>query len=215
MAKVPDQSSRGEARDPVALAAGIGQRDATSTSHGSGGESGRSAESRLVIRGPVSGRMLSSFTLPDCDGRAVSLWNYLQRLNVVLFFHHGANCGHCRDVLHELSANAAAYRDEEAIVLAIGPDHPPLTRQLANAVACPFPLLSDPAGHAIARQNLDVPALLVSDRFGEIWAAWDGGNQHLLPDGREIKRWLEFVELQCPECGVAEWPPLPSGVLMD
>lgn len=203
MAKAPAHMSRGEARlHPVATRAQTG-------------ESRRSAEGRLVIRGPDSGRRLSSFTLPDSNGRAVSLWSYRQRANLVLFFHHGSRCPDCRTALRDLAENLAAFREEEALVLGIGADAPAPTRQLASAIACPFPLLSDPAGHAVAQQGLKVPSLVVADRYGEIWAAWDGGEQHHLPNPPEIARWLEFVELQCPECSVAEWPPSPSDVIME
>jgi len=208
MAKAPVQTSRGEARAHATAAAPVAQRDASS-------DESRTAESRLVIRGPVSGRMLRSFTLPDSNGRAVSLWSYRQRTNLVLFFHHGSHCPACHAMLRELAANAAAYREEEALILGIGPDEPTVARRLAATVDCPFPLLSDPANQTVAEQGLDVPAMVVADRFGEIWAAWAGGDEHTLPGGREIARWLEFVELQCPECGVAEWPPSPSDVIME
>ncbi len=174
----------------------------------------RVADSQPVIRGPASGRMLNAFTLPDSEGRAVSIWSYRQRLNLVLFFHHGSACSDCHEMLRELAAHASVFRDEEAAILAVGPDHPGEARHLAASLSDAFPILSDPPAEAAARQGLGVPSLIISDRFGEIWAAWTGGGHEALPSGEEIRRWLEFVELQCPECGVAEWPPL-HGIIMD
>lgn len=158
--------------------------------------------------------MLSAFTLPDSEGRPVSLWSYRQRLNLVLFFHHGSACSDCREMLRELAAHASVYRDEEAAILAIGPDPLAETRRLAASLSSPYPILSDPSSEAVARQGLGVPSLVISDRFGEIWAAWAGDGHEALPSSQEIRRWLEFVELQCPECSAPEWPPL-HGIIMD
>jgi hypothetical protein len=102
--------------------------------------------------------------------------------------------------------HTTAYRETEAIVLGIGPEAPAGNQQLAVTLDLPFPLLSDPAGEAAAKQGLHPPAVVVTNRFGEIWAAWAGGDGHALPDGPAIQGWLDFIELQCPECGVAEWP---------
>jgi hypothetical protein len=59
----------------------------------------------------------------------------------------------------------------------------------------------------VARQGLAVPAVVVTDRYGEVWAARPGGEAHRLPGGQDITEWLEFIEIQCPECGAPEWPP--------
>lgn len=45
--------------------------------------------SRPIISGPASGQHLHAFTLPDSAGQPVQLWQYLQRSNVLLVFHHG------------------------------------------------------------------------------------------------------------------------------
>lgn len=215
MAKVPAQTSRAAARAPSTAKASAERPGQAATDQEAVDEERHSTAKRLLIRGPGSGRTLRSFTLPDADGRPVSLWSYHQRRNLVLFFHHGSTCADCRAVLRDLSASRAAFQDEEAIVLAVGPDPPALAKELATSLNPGFPLLCDPSKQVVAKQNLLMPSLVVADRFGEIWAAWAGGDAHLLPNGAEIARWLEFVELQCPECGPAEWPPLPTDVIMD
>lgn len=60
---------------------------------------------RLVMSGPASGQHLHAFTLPDSTGQPVQLWQYLQRSNVMLFFHHGVNCAACEAFLQELAAH--------------------------------------------------------------------------------------------------------------
>ncbi len=161
-----------------------------------------------VIMGPESGHMLHSFTLLDISGRQVRLWDYRQRSNLILFFHHGAACPVCRNMLQELAAHMATYRAEKAEVLAIGPDQPHEAQQLAAELEYPHPLLTDPTERTAAQHGLAVPAVVVADRFGEIWAAWIGDDQHVLPSGQEIAAWLAFIEVQCPECDPLAWRSL-------
>ncbi len=165
----------------------------------------RNKAASLVISGPASGRHLHAFTLPDSTGQTVQLWQYLQRSNVMLFFHHGINCPACEAFLHVLAAQLDAYRQEETAVVAIGPDEPFENRQLAARLGQPFSFLSDPAGSVIAQQGLAPPSLIIADRWGEIWAAWLGGTNHQFPSEQDILQWLSFIEAQCPECTMIEW----------
>jgi peroxiredoxin len=160
---------------------------------------------RLVISGPASRQHLHAFTLPDSTGQPVQLWQYLQRSNVVLFFHHGVNCAACEAFLQELAAHLDPYRQEETAVLAIGPDKPAENQHLAARLGHPFPFLSDPVGRVVAQQELATPSLIIADRWGEIWAAWLGGTNHQLPSEQDILQWLSFIEAQCPECTMIEW----------
>lgn len=45
------------------------------------------------------------------------------------------------------------------------------------------------------RQGMATPAVIVSDRREEIWAAWSPHDDLALPSQRAILGWLEFVEI--------------------
>ncbi len=162
-----------------------------------------------LVRGPHSGRYLAAFSLPATDGRTVRLWDYRQRRNVVLFFHHGAGCPRCRAELSRFARHYPAYRERDAEVVAIGPDAPDEQAVLAAALGLTFPLLSDPEADTADRQGVDLPAVLVGDRFEEIWAAWSPPDELDLPSQEEVLGWLEFISIQChnralpPEWGQA------------
>jgi peroxiredoxin len=161
--------------------------------------------SRPVISGPGSGRMLRSFTLLDSHGQQVRSSSYRQRQNLLLSFHHGLACPRCRAMLSALAAEAEAYRDMECAVLAIGPDDPARMRAFADEHGAAIRLLSDPDGRVVARQGLTAPALLLTDRWAEVWAAWEAGDAHAFPAQEQIADWLAFVQAQCPECTTIEW----------
>jgi peroxiredoxin len=169
-----------------------------------------------LICGPYSNRFLAVFELPASDGRTVRLWDYRQRRNLVLFFHHGAGCLRCRGELSRFGRYYAAYRERDAEILAIGPDEPARAAQLAAALKLPFPLLSDSSGAVAARQqpllqsdecpHAELPRVLVSSRVEELWAAWAPADDLDLPSQQEVLDWLEFVVIQCHNgCGRPEW----------
>jgi peroxiredoxin len=151
--------------------------------------------------------MLQPFSLPKGDGTIVRLADYKQRSNVVLVLHHGGTCPFCRAFLISIGEQVASYAEAESVVLGISADGLETTGELTRALRLPFDLLSDPSGLVAAREQLATPALVIADRFGEVWAAWRAGERHAFPSRAEVGEWLQFVELQCRECEAPEWPP--------
>ena len=143
------------------------------------------------------GRMLRPFALPDAAGKQIRFRDYRQRRNLVLFFHHGGACAACRSVLQALARYVPAFLEAQAAVLAIGPDPGDQAHMPAAEPGQTFRLLSDPEGNTAARAGLVVPALVVADRWGEIWSAWEGGEQHALPHGDELMEWLTIIQCDC------------------
>src|SRR5205814_8175599 len=63
-----------------------------------------------------------------------------------------------------------------------------------------------PSVGATAAGERPAPAVFVTDRFREIFAAYLPGHGSALPGAKAILDWLVFINIQCPECGVPEWP---------
>lgn len=61
---------------------------------------------------------------------------------VVLVFYRGAYCGLCRERLTRLQAHLAAYRSLGARVVAVSPDPPASSSELAERLGLAFPLVS-------------------------------------------------------------------------
>ena len=135
-----------------------------------------------------------TLVLPDASGRDVSLWSYKHVRPVVLVF-----CGSDdRTVLASFAAHYSAYHGLGAQVLGVVAEQPAPS-------AYPFPLLTDHQGRAAGRWVDGLPTVVLLDSFGVAYARlrgpWPDG-----PDHEELLGWIQLKELQCPECGVPDWP---------
>src|SRR5690606_12625807 len=101
-----------------------------------------------------------------------------------------------------INAIAARYADIKAAgaeVLAVGP---------SALASLPFPSLLDQPGRLAASLGLEVPAVIVADRPGEVWAAWGAGDPASLPSPDDILAWLEYAQSESRECACGDlvWP---------
>jgi peroxiredoxin len=93
--------------------------------------------------GPQVGQKLEDFTLPDANGRLVSLASLLRTGPVVVSLNRGHWCPYCRFDLRALAAVHPQIKALGAEVVSIMPDAAAYTRGYAERNALPFPLLSD------------------------------------------------------------------------
>lgn len=49
-------------------------------------------------------------------------------------------------------------------------------------------------------RGIEVPGVVVADRWGEVWFAASGATAADLPDPEVLFEWLRYVQQQCPEC---------------
>ncbi len=156
------------------------------------------------------GAVLPGFMLPAIDGSSVSLESYRGRTNLVVVF-----AGDKMDesavavLLEELVARREEFTLEAAQVLVAVTSRPAAVPQRARWA---FPVLVDDGADihrkvgATDAAGRPAPAVFVTDRFREIYAAHLPGQGSALPRAKEILDWLVFINIQCSECGVPEWP---------
>lgn len=96
------------------------------------------ADSRLA-----PGDTAPSFTLPDSEGRDVSLSDYAGRRVVVYFYPAAATPG-CTKEACDFRDNLAELDGEGIDVVGISPDKPAKLAKFVADQALTFPLLSDP-----------------------------------------------------------------------
>ena len=114
-------------------------------------------------------------------------------------------------LLEELDAQAGELTLEVAQVLVVVASRPAAVPQRSRWA---FPVLVDDGAHihrnvgATDAEGSAAPAVFVTDRFREIYAGYLPGPGSALLGAKEILDWLVFINIQCPECGVSEWPTL-------
>jgi hypothetical protein len=83
------------------------------------------------------------------------------------------------------------------------------TRRVAEALELPFTVLADQGGEVTARVlgGEGRACLCAADRYGIIYFVEGGSGAADLPPPATILDWLEFIEIQCPECTDANASP--------
>lgn len=156
------------------------------------------------------GELLPAFTTPEDDGPRGFVEHYRGRRNLVVVF--GAELAEESLVwrlLQQLQSRAADLTVElaQALVIVTSP------HIAAQPGPTGFPTLLDEGGdihRALGARDAagrPAPAVFVTDRFREIFAAYLPVPRSGLPGAQEILDWLVFINIQCPECGVPEWAP--------
>src|ERR1700755_3469491 len=83
------------------------------------------------------------FTLPDADGKPVSLADYRGR-RVVVYFYPAAGTPGCTKQACDFRDNLATFNDADVTVLGVSPDKPAKLATFRADQGLTFPLLSDP-----------------------------------------------------------------------
>lgn len=141
------------------------------------------------------------------DNKNVTVWDFKQRKNLVLFFHHGFKCPYCSAKLKEIEAVYTKIQEEEAEVLAVSFDSVKDAEAYAEKEGIKFPLLTDvKSGDSAAFTDVDeskqalYPTLLITDRFNALRYQKTVEEADKLPPVKEIVDWLDLIQLECPEC---------------
>ena len=159
----------------------------------------------VVVR---RGERFPQFTLPAIDGSVVPLESYRGRSNLVVVFAADTIGERPVTTLLEVLLSCTeelAMEAAQVFVIVTAP------RIAAERGPRGLPTLLDNGGHihravsATDAAGRPAPAVFVTDRFREIFAAYLPGHRPGLPSAKEILEWLVFINIQCPECGVPEW----------
>lgn len=161
---------------------------------------------------PMPHTMLPHFSLLSSEGRRIRLSDYRGRHNLVLIFTGGSTRDISRRLLSDLARHYREFVREEAEVLAVVQRSRREAESIKRRGPLPFPVLADEDGQihwavgALTSDGKTTTTIFVTDRFGEIYAVYQRNEGNDLPPVMELLEWLRFIELQCPECGISEWP---------
>ncbi len=159
---------------------------------------------------PSKGHRLHEFELTGALGGVIRLSDFRGRANVVLIASDDQPA--TARLTADIAGRYSEIKSEEAEVLAIvhmSRESAAETKQRGNL---PYLVLADDNGRlhrdfgAIDSKGADLAAVYVTDRFGEVFAAFRTAAGDTLPSADDVLNWLEFVNAQCPECEPPEWP---------
>jgi peroxiredoxin len=159
---------------------------------------------------PAKGALIRDFQLTSSEQKSILLSEYRGRSNMVLVL-----AGESEGVvgfLAGLQEHQAELAENEARVLIILAGSQQHASDLKQSLHLNFEVLADKDGHvhrllgATDPVGHICPAVFITDRFGEVFAAYSVGRDKLLPGSEEILSWIDLINRQCPECAPPEWP---------
>ena len=140
------------------------------------------------------------FYLPSASGGQSGPASTRSRYNLVLVFLNSSP--QTESYLRDLSAIYPEVLKDDARAIAVIDASQQETQRLAASLALPFTLLADHAG-ATTERILGAgnhAGLCVADRYGVIYFVEAASDVAALPPASTVVEWLEYIEIQCPEC---------------
>jgi hypothetical protein len=160
------------------------------------------------------GGSLPRRSFPQVSAAGTVSWNQ-GTLASVIFVPHRAPCADCARYLDQLGAAVPGLREWGARTTVLVP--------AGSEVTAPAGVLALADGDGAGRTLLDVgddqAAVVQSDRWGAVYdvAGVEESESHAgLPTPGDLIALAQFIDIQCPECGVPskEWlaaSPFPLG----
>ena len=105
-----------------------------------------------------AGKPAPAFTLPDQDGKLVSLADFVGKQAVLLYFYPKDDTPGCTKEACSFRDSYEAFKEAGAEVIGISSDSEALHQKFAVKFRLPFTLVSDPGGSV--RKRYGVPATL-------------------------------------------------------
>jgi peroxiredoxin len=157
-------------------------------------------------------KIIPDFNLVASDGKRYNPGLYRHKKNLVLVFVQVVQCASCYMLLSVVKRDYQEIRALNSEVLFIISGNHQTVKDLQHQWMVPFPLLADPDDH-VASKYLETnlqhrPVILIVDRFGVVWKYYISGITKEEIMIKNVLEWLNYIEIQCPECDVLDQPPV-------
>ncbi|MGH7717580.1 MAG: redoxin domain-containing protein [Gemmatimonadaceae bacterium] len=154
------------------------------------------------------GDLLPVRELASVDGRSTVALRDTARGATALIFVHGIDCNECRAYAASLAPFAESFRWWAGTPLVVVPDVDSSVLRPATSHAQSLRVVVDRDG-VLARSCGVAPgaaAIIVADRWGQIYHVAHAGDSHDFLAPEELESWFRYLATQCPECGVIDEP---------
>lgn len=146
--------------------------------------------------------LVPSFSLLSTKGEKIDLWNYKQRSNLLLYFS---------DVSFERNGklikfvqNYPRFKELNCELVAVLSGDEGLAMELVVSEKIPFPVCADPGGEvSLKYTDPSSHAIIIIDRYGALYSQFHKVHVRDLPSIETLLSEIEYIEVQCPECGFA------------
>jgi len=138
------------------------------------------------------GQKVPTFTLPDANGKQVSLSDINQNKAVALIFYRGDWCPYCIDQLGSIAAVLPQIEELGVQVIGITPDKQAMMQNTQRRFGQNFIFLSDPKAEVIRKygvarpNNLPHPAVYLLDKKGKLIWFYSSTNYKKRPNGEQL-----------------------------
>jgi len=106
------------------------------------------------------GSIAPNFTLLATNGNQISLSDFRSKTNVIVFFIRETSCWQCRTHVSQLGKMYDQFREAGTEVIAILGEDIEKSREYANGIGLPFPILADPDRAVYHLYELEIYFLL-------------------------------------------------------
>lgn len=154
--------------------------------------------------GPLSGRRVPSFTLPDSSANYHDILDY--RGKVVLVDVMQSGCAHCRELAAQLEKVQDKYGSSVPILaIVIPPDNPQTVREFITSFHVRYPILFD-CGQVTAslvkatpaNPQVNFPHLFLVDRSGLIREDYDWVSGQVFLSGNGLFQSIDKLLAEAP-----------------
>lgn len=147
---------------------------------------------------PRPGDRLPRLVLPRARGGMLPLRHHRKEATFLVRVH-GADCGGCQAYLQALEAHRDRLSVWYARGVAVVPGPVAEARALDERLGPRLiTVVADPEGDGPLAEVGDA-ALVLADRYGEVFHSEPAGPDHVFVEPRELERWLQYLATQCPE----------------
>lgn len=161
-------------------------------------------ESRLK---PELMHLLPSFELQSIEGKKVSPWDFKEKMNILLFFFRAEDSDDW-DTLALLKQRAQDFSEINTEIMVIGRGTFGELEECVGSLELPFHILYDEDGKVAKEYGVSGAAIFATDRFNMLRFKNDVTSDKADQIIDQAHAVIDLAELECPECGVTNWPEL-------
>jgi hypothetical protein len=95
------------------------------------------------------------------------------------------------------------WQERPLVLLCLPPERSAATDDNVDRMTARLADLADVVACVITRDpvpDVDAPAAIVADQWGEVAYVATAPGPERLPDPEELRDWIQFVRIRCPEC---------------